>query len=363
MHINIKFLGDTYMNDIHPTIKNHLSNYPHMQAVDVLKLLHQGEFGAGHLMSDEKKSLDMLNRELEIANLDSSPCVENISADLCRLHLKSVLQDGLNIETLNKLFILTASKLRGSSDAFLHKCESAAGLCAALENAPSKADILHAAESWQKAGGGVFSHSAEYKAHYKPAYRVVERQYTDFYGLFCAKSTVNVAIDGNCAGGKTTLGFILNQVYGCHTIHMDHFFLPFEMRSKDRLSQPGGNIDYDRFAKEVATPLNKGEAFSYRPYSCETGEFTDAINIAQSPINVVEGSYSMHPLFADVYDIKVFLTVDFEEQMRRIIMRNGEEMSLMFKDRWIPLENLYFEHFKVKENCDLVFYTCTQDRL
>ena len=56
-----------------------------------------------------------------------------------------------------------------------------------------------------------------------------------------------VALDGRCASGKTTLAALLQQQTGCSVVHMDHFFLRPEQRTRERLEQPGGNVDYERF--------------------------------------------------------------------------------------------------------------------
>lgn len=65
---------------------------------------------------------------------------------------------------------------------------------------------------------------------------------------------LRVAIDGPCASGKSTLGQLLAGVYGCPLIRMDDFFLRPEQRSPERLAQPGGNVDYERFSREVLSP-------------------------------------------------------------------------------------------------------------
>ena len=60
-----------------------------------------------------------------------------------------------------------------------------------------------------------------------------------------------VAIDGRCASGKSTLAEELKKDLGCAVFHMDDFFLPFERKTAQRLAQPGGNVDWERFREEV----------------------------------------------------------------------------------------------------------------
>jgi len=46
--------------------------------------------------------------------------------------------------------------------------------------------------------------------------------------------------------------------------------------------------------------------------------------------------------------------VDVKEQLRRITTRNGEAMAELFRKKWIPMENRYFEAFQIKEQADIV---------
>lgn len=171
------------------------------------------------------------------------------------------------------------------------------------------------------------------------------------------KNTLLLAIDGRCAAGKTSLAAYLAGMCECSVIHMDHFFLRPRQRTMERLQQAGGNVDYERFLAEVLHPLNKGQAFSYRPWDCHKKEMGEAILVTPKMLTIVEGSYSCHPILKDSYDLSVFLDVDPAEQIRRIRQRNGEKGVQMFKERWIPMEEHYFNSFHIREGCDWYFQT------
>ena len=49
--------------------------------------------------------------------------------------------------------------------------------------------------------------------------------------LLAEKDRVIVAIDGNCASGKTTLTAQLAEHFDCNVFHMDDFFLRPEQRT------------------------------------------------------------------------------------------------------------------------------------
>ena len=161
-----------------------------------------------------------------------------------------------------------------------------------------------------------------------------------------------IAIDGNCTAGKTTLASVLKNEYDCNVFHMDDFFLRLEQRTVERYAQPGGNVDYERFQEEVLIPLKKGSAFSYRPFSCKTFSLSDAVEVTPKALNIVEGTYCLHPYFGDVYDLKLFLSIDSELQRERIYQRPRHVQGRFFTD-WIPMEKLYFDFCQIPGQADL----------
>ena len=158
-----------------------------------------------------------------------------------------------------------------------------------------------------------------------------------------------IAIDGRCASGKTTLAKAITEQMDCNVIHMDDFFLRPEQRTANRLATPGENIDHERFLEEVLIPLSKGLPVTYHPFDCHKMGFGEEILLTPKKINIVEGSYSCHPSLRDYYAYTFFLTISLEEQMKRIIDREGVEKAKIFKEKWIPLEEEYFKTLEVTE--------------
>lgn len=165
---------------------------------------------------------------------------------------------------------------------------------------------------------------------------------------------VIVAIDGMSAAGKTTVAGLLSQRWAAPVVHMDDFFLPAELRTAERLSEPGGNVHYERFAEEVLAPLCRGEAFSYRRFSCSRMDYAGAVPIAAAPVVIVEGAYALHPRFGDYADVTVFFAVSPDLQKRRIIARGGAEVWPNFETRWIPMENRYHEAYETRKRAQIV---------
>ena len=172
--------------------------------------------------------------------------------------------------------------------------------------------------------------------------------------LLTTHSHVIIAIDGKCGSGKTTLGTRLQKDCGGLLVHMDDFYLQAYQRTKERLSETGGNVDYERFKEEVLDPLLKHQPFLYRPFDCQTMTVTKGEIKEPQNLTIIEGSYSLHPYFGDVYDLRLFMTIDETTQIERLLHRVGEEKLKDFKSLWIPKENAYFEYYHIDENAVII---------
>lgn len=173
--------------------------------------------------------------------------------------------------------------------------------------------------------------------------------------LACAER-VALGIDGRCGAGKTTLAGILSNIYKCAVVHMDQFFLPRELAMPERLAQPGGNVDSVRFFREVIPGLRGEGPLCYRAYDCGTGEYTTIV-LERTPLVVVEGTYSLHPLYAGLYDCTAFLSVPPAVQLARLAGRESSAQLARFRQIWIPLEEAYFGAFDVAGKAKFVFDT------
>lgn len=159
-----------------------------------------------------------------------------------------------------------------------------------------------------------------------------------------------VAIDGMSAAGKTTLADRLSGELSGVVIHCDDFFLTPELRTKERLKEPGGNIDYCRMKTEVIEHL--GQEFNYQKFDCKLMALTEEVTVAKSNVYIVEGAYAMHPYFGKYYNLSVFMQIDSRMQLERIRVRNGD--TGMFESRWIPMENCYIDTFRVSQLADII---------
>lgn len=342
------------MSEIKRQLLDQLKKYPKADLEDLFKYLCQSVFGPGHLFDDILTLKEGIQKEYS-DQTDHLEDIDYIGDDLVRLPL-SFIAKGLEPMTLAKLLCLSA-KDDGTIlklEAYLKELQE----LIVLGSVPfSMEDYLKEVTRWKENGYAPPHHSARFKEAYHPSYRLIKKDYLRYIPLFIkidgAHQDLIVAIDGPSGSGKSTLGALLYEIYDCTLIHLDDFFLRAHQRTKKRLKEPGGNIDYERFEKEVLIPLQKGEDLNYRPFDCQTMELADPVHLSKRSLVIIEGSYALHPRFQKYYDYKVFLDIEKSQQTMRIQKRNGA-LAKRFLNEWIPLEDKYHDAFKIREHCDLI---------
>lgn len=349
-------------------LKQQMSAHPSAEPQDVVKLCYQAAFGAEHLLEDLEAAEKYFMREYEqVCQDEEESLYERIGKDFVRVNLGAWKKRMLPPEWLFRLFVETAScPAKGGKELFAAHIREADSLAA-------EGLFRFDQAAWEKFLRGypltepiAVHHSENYRRSEKPAYRLVRSEYVRLLPLLELISEKErtrghipagncvVAIDGRCASGKTTLSEQLAKVTGGSVIHMDDFFLPMELRKEERLREPGGNVHYERFLEEVIPALKTGEDFSYRCFDCKKMEFGQERKIQGSGIIVVEGAYSCHPTFGEYMTVRAFCDVEPEEQLCRVAARDGELYLETFRQRWIPMEEAYFEAYSVKELADIV---------
>lgn len=348
-------------------MREQATRHPALEPVDVIKLCYQAAFGAEHLLQDREAAFQYLHQEFDRVQPDGSePLYEPISDGICRVNLRAWKQHGLSVIWLFRMFVETASRSRQEGSALFQNCLKEAGSLVEegvfgfnrdtwegfLENYPADHPVA-------------VHHSEAYRQAEKPAYRLVCSRFIRLFPVLEAirsqcglqedmQGKCVVAIDGRCASGKTTLAEQLSFVTDAGVVHMDDFFLPSQLRTQERLTEPGGNVHYERFGQEVLTALEQGGDFSYRIFDCKTMALGGERQVSGTGILVVEGAYSCHPKLGEYMSLRVFSDVESKEQQRRILARDGEEALVVFQQQWIPMEENYFAVYKIREQADIV---------
>ena len=220
----------TNFTDIRDFLRAHCARYPELALQDVFKALYQSAFGCEHLIADPSAAADYIRAEAARSGDRISELVELLGGDYCRVHL-GILQDGLSAETFARLFALSARHEECGREKLEAMLTALQTMADAGELPFSAQETAEAVERWRKDGFPPLHHSEIFRQNYAPAYRVLRRDFARALPLFARidrltaeRSRVLVAIEGGSASGKTTLGELLQNVYGCPVFHMDDFF-------------------------------------------------------------------------------------------------------------------------------------------
>jgi len=343
----------------------HAAAHPSMRAQDAIKLCYQAAFGAEHLLTDAEKVRAYFEREWDNVLPKDVPLWEPISERYGRVNIAAWKRRNLPREWLFRMFYLTASSPSDATCADLNEYLATVAEAAESNQMPfTAAEWKEMLSVYERYGGGPVHHSEQYRNAECPSYRVVDRHYIELIHLLSRiaeiqpkQGPITIAIDGRAASGKTTLAQKLSGILEAGVVHMDDFFLPPALRTPERLAEAGGNVHYERFAEQVIPHLKDNGTFDYPVFNCSKMQLDGFRSVPAGQWRVVEGSYSHHPRFSEYMDLRVFCQISPDEQMRRILVRNGQQMAQMFAERWIPMEEHYFKTYHIAEQADIIINT------
>lgn len=337
-----------------------MERHPAMEARDAVKMCYQAAFGAEHLLQDREAAYLYLKEEYDALEADTGLLYEQIHSNMCRVNLAAWKMEQLPLEWLFQMFAETAANTPKQGEPIFRECMDT------VERLVDEYAVHITVEQWK----GFLSryplkrpeavhHSENYRNREHPAYRLVCSRFLRVLPILRAIACMPqemkiVALDGRSASGKTTLAQQLSMVTGAGVVHMDDFFLPAKLRTEARMAEPGGNVHYERFAEEVLNTLQNPRAFRYRCFDCSRMTLGEERKVPEGSLRIVEGAYSCHPVFGEYMGLRVFCDVELQEQLRRIEWRDGVEMLRNFQNRWIPMEEQYIQHFKIREQVNLV---------
>ena len=170
-------------NDFLPRLlADHLARYPKMEARDIYKLLFQAALGAEHAVRDEAAARDWLVRELdEMGSGPQEPLLDPISPDgrIVRVHLRPFVQAGGAPEALLRAFVRTANEVNGDREDLPRWGAAAADFADTHPGPPTGEAIRSFFATMESQYYPTIHHSAAYLAAYRPAYRVVARDFLE----------------------------------------------------------------------------------------------------------------------------------------------------------------------------------------
>lgn len=323
----------------------HLNKYPLIQKEDKIKLIYQGTLGPNHLGKD--LLVEDVKKRLEKELLEESNLVENIyewiSCGFIRININQYIKDDHSLEELANSFVVSSKEI--PYDIGVLKQE--------LTNYLTEEEL-------QNYNFKPISHSSIYRQKYLPHYLVVKKDYLTLdlrvkqldNFLYQAKDYSITALEGKCTAGKSTICEALNDKYTI--IHIDDFFLSKEQKTNKRLEEIGGNINYE-LVKENLVKIKKAfetnqKQVLIRCFDCQKQTYYHKEIILKNKV-ILEGVYSYHPHFNEYIDYLGYIYIDEKTQMQRVEQRRMKER---FINEWIPLENKYFNFYKLENICNIL---------
>jgi hypothetical protein len=147
-----------------------------MQVEDLYKLAFQAAMGSEHAVPSREAARQWLERELSnLPASDPEPLIEPLSPDgtLVRVNLRTFIEQDGEVDLLLDAFIDAAAQFEGSEDRLRSYWDDIEAM-ARVGELPFGIDQLQKFFSDMESQSlPAVHHSAEYRDHYHPAYRVV----------------------------------------------------------------------------------------------------------------------------------------------------------------------------------------------
>ena len=181
-----------------------------------------------------------------------------------------------------------------------------------------------------------------------------------------------VAVDGPPAAGKTTLAdelAIVLRAQGRDVIRatIDDFLFPRARRyPRGEYSAEGcyfDTHDYDALNRVLLDPLGPGRdrRFQHAVYD-RAADTVLSPRVTTAPADAVlvfDGVFLMRPELIDRWDLRIFVSSEFEKIVDRAQVRehgvlSATEVERRWRERYIPSQQLYFATVRPADHADIV---------
>jgi uridine kinase len=184
-----------------------------------------------------------------------------------------------------------------------------------------------------------------------------------------------VAIDGPPAAGKTMLAAELAGVLrarGREVVRatIEEFLTPRVLRYRRGAESAEGcyqdSFDFDALHRVLLDPLGPGGDRRFQP-----AVYDKIADVALSPpvttaaadaVLLFDGVFLLRPELIDAWDLRVFVSVSFEEALDRARIRDrsastsSAEVERKYRSRYIPSQRFYFDTVRPTELADIVVH-------
>lgn len=151
-----------------------------------------------------------------------------------------------------------------------------------------------------------------------------------------------IAIDGPAGAGKTTLAdhlaAALSLKYKVQVIHMDDLYNGWVNAFDHHLSDA---------LIAIAKAHGRREKISIPYYNWHEGAYSAAEEIPQADLLIFEGVGSSQSAIRESLSASIWLEIDREQGLKRVIARDGEANSDEMS-HWLLLQEEYF----IREDCE-----------
>lgn len=311
----------------------HIAKYPLIQEQDIHKLIYQMSYGNAHMITDIDKVKANLQNEINYLDNSYQDLYEYVG-DYVRMNLRPYLKFYFSLGYLLNSFVLSANNITPNDELY--------NSLLSKYNIPRLENL---------------SHSLVYKENYKPNYRLIKKEfitsemkYIQAYNFILNnQDTSIIALEGKCGSGKTYLSQRLSKHLDIEILPIDYFFLPTNRKTKKRLSEVGGNIDYE-LVRETLLDIRNNKPRSIKIFDCKKQEYYK-IPFNPKKIVILEGVYSFHPYFRDLIDKMIYIDTPFNIRNDRLKERDNYQDYI---NKWIPLEDKYFDELDIIYTADLI---------
>jgi hypothetical protein len=164
------------MKELEQILRQHAAKYPAMEPTDAVKLIYQNEFGGGHLIKDPQAATRYLQYEYNQTDRDPAvPMWEEIGNGIVRVNLAALPESKLS--WLAEAFLRSAEAHRGNLSNFVDKLDILIQLTDKGIFPFDTAALEGYLTEYEQAGYPAVSHSPTYRNTYRPAYRIILKEF------------------------------------------------------------------------------------------------------------------------------------------------------------------------------------------